>query len=86
MRSLIKRARIVDPASEKDFLGDLYFSEGKLTAIGEDLFHMAAQADEIFDANGLIAAPGLVDMHVPVSYTHLDVYKRQPWVFPPARP
>ena len=64
MRSLIKRARIVDPASEKDFLGDLYFSEGKLTAIGEDLFHMAAQADEIFDANGLIAAPGLVDMHV----------------------
>ena len=25
---------------------------------------MAAQADEIFDANGLIAAPGLVDMHV----------------------
>ena len=64
MRSLIKLARIVDPASEKDFLGDLYFSEGKLTAIGEDLFHMAAQADEIFDANGLIAAPGLVDMHV----------------------
>jgi dihydroorotase len=64
LRSLIKRARIVDPASEKDFLGDLYFSEGKLTAIGEDLFHMAAQADEIFDANGLIAAPGLVDMHV----------------------
>ena len=32
---------------------------------------------EIINGEGLLLTPGFIDSHVPVSYTHLDVYKRQ---------
>ena len=35
-----------------------------------------AKADGV-DCGGRALMPGLIDSHVPVSYTHLDVYKRQ---------
>ena len=31
------------------------------------------------DVTGTIELPEGVEMVMPVSYTHLDVYKRQPW-------
>lgn len=64
MNILLKRARIVDPSQELDMIGDILIREGKIQALGEDLFEHAARADEVIDCLGLAAAPGFVDMHV----------------------
>lgn len=64
MTILLKRARIVDPSQNLDLTGDILLRAGKVAEIGEDLFSYAEEADEILDCDGLIAAPGLVDMHV----------------------
>jgi len=61
---LIKRANILNPDTAESLHGDIFISDGKVEKIGEDLFEYMNQADEIIDANGLTAAPGLVDMHV----------------------
>lgn len=64
MSILIKRARIVNPAGNEDFVGDIYIEGEKIAAIAEDLFEYLSKADTVIDANHFIAAPGLVDMHV----------------------
>lgn len=64
MSILIKRARIINPAKDEDFIGDIFIEGEKISKIGEDLFEYVSKADTIIDANHLIAAPGLVDMHV----------------------
>jgi len=55
-------ARVIDPATGLDQVTDLHISEGKLVAMG------AAPAgfspNQTLEANGLIAAPGLVDLSV----------------------
>lgn len=61
---LIKRARIVNPRKNEDFTGDIFIEGEKVAVIGEDLFDYISKADQVIDADGLIAAPGLVDMHV----------------------
>jgi dihydroorotase len=62
MKLLIRSARIIDPASGADFLGDILLSDGKIAEVGSGL-PLPEGAREICAA-GLIAAPGLVDMHV----------------------
>lgn len=58
---LIKNVRIIDPKTKTDTVGDILIENGKIADIG----HLVASADgNILEANGLIAAPGLVDMHV----------------------
>lgn len=64
MTILLKRARLIDPSQKLDQIGDLLIRDGKIAELGEDLFSHAADADEVIDCGGLIAAPGLVDMHV----------------------
>lgn len=64
MAILLKRARIIDPSQNIDMTGDIYVSGGKIAEIGDDLFSCASETDEIIDCDGLVAAPGLVDMHV----------------------
>lgn len=59
MKLLIKNARVIDPSQGIDKQSDILIENGKLADIGE--FDVA---DTIIDASGLIAAPGLVDMHV----------------------
>ena len=61
MTILIKGARLVDPSQGLDETGDLLLKDGKIAAIGGDL---GTEAEEILDGRGLVAAPGLVDMHV----------------------
>ncbi|MDO4633147.1 MAG: dihydroorotase [Eubacteriales bacterium] len=58
---LIRQAHILDPASGRDEIGDLLISDGKIEAIGQQI---AEDAEQIIDAQGLCAAPGLVDIHV----------------------
>lgn len=60
MKTLIRNARVIDPACGRDELCDILIDSGKIAALGIDL--CPGGAEEI-DAAGLVAAPGLVDMH-----------------------
>lgn len=65
-RLLIRGARILDPAGGVDEEGDLLCEDGKVTAVGV-VKGPAAQIDgetQELDAKGLVATPGLVDLHV----------------------
>ena len=61
-RLLVRRARLVDPSQELDEIGDLLLEDGIVKAIGA-----AADIDvdvDVLDADGLVATPGFIDMHV----------------------
>lgn len=62
MRVTIEGARVIDPASNLDSLTDLHLDDGRILAIGPAPEGFAAQ--QVFDARGLIASPGLVDLSV----------------------
>ena len=55
----IINARILDPETQTDTFGNIGIENGLITAIGD----VNAEGD-IIDAQGLIAAPGLIDMRV----------------------
>jgi dihydroorotase len=55
MRLHIKNGRVVDPASGKDGAGDIFISDGKISAEG-------GKADRVIDAKGLVVAPGFIDL------------------------
>ena len=57
----IKSARIIDPAARRDEVGDLFVTDGKLVSA---LSAAAKKRAKTIDASGLIACPGLVDIHV----------------------
>jgi dihydroorotase len=60
MKTRILGARILDPASGRDELGDLDVVDGAIAAIGRDL---PGAADEIVEARGHWLVPGLIDLH-----------------------
>lgn len=62
MRTAILGARVIDPSSGFDQLADLYIEGGKLIAIGQPPAGFGAE--KTLDAQGLVAAPGLVDLSV----------------------
>jgi dihydroorotase len=55
MRLHIKNGRVVDPASGRDGIGDVFISEGKIS-------EESAKADRVIDAQGLVVAPGFIDL------------------------
>jgi dihydroorotase len=57
----IQNARIIDPASRRDSVGDL-FAENQV--IVSSLSASARKRARKIDARGLVACPGLVDIHV----------------------
>jgi len=59
---IIKSARIIDPASGLDMIGDIASQQGKIIKIAESI--PPGREDTVLDAAGLTAAPGLVDTHV----------------------
>jgi dihydroorotase len=58
---LIKNGRLVDPASGQDGMADVWIEDGVIRGVGAGLSVAGA---EVFDATGLIVAPGFIDMHV----------------------
>ena len=58
---LVKNGRVVDPASKLDGPADVLLEDGRVAAVGRNLERANA---EVFDATGLIVAPGFIDMHV----------------------
>jgi dihydroorotase len=59
---LIKNGRVIDPASGRDSIADVWIEDGKVRAVGPDL--EVSEVGEVFDATGMVVAPGFVDMHV----------------------
>ena len=62
-RLLIRGARLLDPESRLDAVGDLLIEGERIAAVGGNLAGGAGDA-EIVGAEGLCLAPGLVDMRV----------------------
>ena len=61
MNLLIQNGHIIDPSQNLDAVRDLLIENGKIAQIGE---HLSSEGAEIFDASGLVVAPGLIDIHV----------------------
>ncbi len=65
---LIKGGRVIDPASGRDnvagvWIADVWIEDGLIRGVGPNLSADAAGA-QVFDATGLVVAPGFIDMHV----------------------
>ena len=61
---LIKNGRVLDPASGTDAVMDVLLDGERIAKVGANLAaDPAAGRAEIFDANGLIVAPGFIDLH-----------------------
>jgi len=60
---LFRGARMVDPAGGRDEIADVHVRDGVVADVGRGL---DAASAEVVDCDGLVLAPGLVDMH-----THL---------------
>jgi dihydroorotase len=58
---LIKNGRVVDPSSGHDGVADVWIEDGLIRGVGAGL---SAAGAEVFDATGLVVAPGFIDMHV----------------------
>lgn len=56
----ILNARVIDPANNIDDKLNVYIEDGKIADISPEVHN----ADTTIDANGMVVAPGLVDMHV----------------------
>ena len=66
MATLIKQARVVDPANDFDEVCDLLIEAGRIKETGRI---SGSHGDDIIDAEGLLALPGLID---------IGVYLREP--------
>lgn len=62
---IIKNARIIDGSGQPAYAGDLGICDGKIAALGRIDNAVAVQS---FDAQGLVLAPGFIDVH-----THDDI-------------
>ena len=60
MRTLLRGGRVVDPSQDLDGRMDVLIEEGRIARLEPDI----TGADEVIDCDGLVVAPGLVDMHV----------------------
>lgn len=61
MKLLLKAGRVINPGQNFDGIADVLIENGIVAEIGREL---SAGDAEIFDAAGLVIAPGLIDMHV----------------------
>jgi dihydroorotase len=61
MPLVIKNGRVIDPASKTDRVADVLIVDGRIAGVAPNLSSPHA---EVFDATGMIVAPGFIDMHV----------------------
>lgn len=69
---LIRNARVMDPSQNLDQIADILVENGVIAKVGE---HLNPENATVIEANGLVAAPGLVDMHVHLrdpGFTHKE--------------
>lgn len=65
MRIHIRNGRVVDPATQRDAMADLFIAEGRIV---EEF----ARPDRIIDARGLVVAPGFIDLAARLREPGLD--------------
>src|SRR2546423_4617880 len=61
MAILIRNGRVIDPASGTDRVADVLIEDGRITGVGANLPSSKAN---VYDAAGMIVAPGFIDIHV----------------------
>src|SRR3954467_6947953 len=61
MPIVIKNGRVIDPASQTDRNADVLIVDGRIAGVAPNLSSPKA---EVFDASGMIVAPGFLDIHV----------------------
>jgi len=69
---LIQNARVMDPSQDLDVVCDILVQDGIIAKVGVNL---SADDAKVIDAKGLVAAPGLIDMHVHLrdpGFTHKE--------------
>jgi len=64
LKILLRGGRVIDPASKRDETTDVLIDGGKIVAIDRKIREGAAEDATTLNAEGLVVAPGLVDMHV----------------------
>ena len=65
MRLLIQGGRVVDPAQGFVAVADLLLADGVVARVGDPGERLRpGKAAEVLDAEGLVVAPGLIDLHV----------------------
>ena len=75
----ITNARVIDPAARRDAPGDLFIADGRLAA---GLSAEQKKSAKKIDARGLVACPGLVDIHVHLrepGQTHKETIQTGSW-------
>lgn len=60
--TLLKNGRIIDPASGRDEIGDVWIQDGRV--VGEPKIQTPKSEIKNIACDGLIIAPGLIDIHV----------------------
>src|SRR5712692_1626112 len=60
---LIKNGRVLDPASKTDAALDILLNGEKIQEVAPPGKGSVPQGAEVFDAAGLIVAPGFIDLH-----------------------
>jgi dihydroorotase len=61
MKLLIRNGRVIDPDAGFDGAADLLVEDGSILGYGPGL---DASGAEVFEAGGMVVAPGFIDMHV----------------------
>ena len=59
---LIRQARLIDPARQLDFVGDLLLEGGNIAAAGS-VIEGCPDGCILIDGAGLVACPGFIDLH-----------------------
>src|ERR1039458_4342248 len=60
MPIVIRNGRVIDPSSNTDRVADVLIVDGRVAGVAHNLSSPKA---EVFDATGMIVAPGFIDMH-----------------------
>jgi len=58
---VIRNGRVIDPVSQTDGIADVLIADGRIVGVAPNLI---APVGEVFDATGMVVAPGFIDMHV----------------------
>ncbi|MGH7791964.1 MAG: dihydroorotase, partial [Thermodesulfobacteriota bacterium] len=65
MKILIKEGHILDPSEKLDKTGNILIEDGKIKSYPSDTKKLEKDpATKVIDAQGMIVAPGFIDMHV----------------------